>query len=108
MPAPRRPYRIVYDADVGRHLLKIENRQHSLIRRGIEKQLRHEPLSDTRNRKPLLAPSILGAAWELRLGPQNRLRVFYRVERRLREVRVLAVGLKERSRLIIGGQEFSL
>ena len=38
---------------------------------GIEKQLTHEPLRETRNRKPLRPNPV--APWELRLGP---LRVF--------------------------------
>ena len=41
---------------------------------GIEKQLAHEPLRETRNRKPLRPNPI--APWELRLGS---LRVFYDV-----------------------------
>jgi hypothetical protein len=46
-----------------------------------------------------------GAEWELRLGPDNRFRVFYQVNADSREVRVLAVGVKDRNRLWIGGEE---
>jgi hypothetical protein len=54
----------------------------------------------------LKRPIAFGADWELRLGPGNRFRVFYQVNAEGREVRVLAVGIKERNRLLIGGEEF--
>jgi hypothetical protein len=61
---------------------------------------------ETRNRKPLKRPIAFGADWELRLGPDNRFRVFYQVMPASRLVRVLAVGVKERNRLFFGGEEF--
>ena len=51
-------------------------------------------------------PIAFGADWELRLGPDNRFRVFYQVDAEAREVRVLAVGVKERNQLFFGGEEF--
>jgi mRNA-degrading endonuclease RelE of RelBE toxin-antitoxin system len=48
----------------------------------------------------------LDATWELRIGPANRFRVFYRVDEQ--RVRVLAIGVKSRQRLWIGGKEFHL
>jgi hypothetical protein len=47
-----------------------------------------------------------GATWELRFGPANRLRVFYEIDFTTRSVQVLAIGVKERNRLFIGGEEF--
>ena len=61
---------------------------------------------ETRNRKPLKRPIAFGADWELRLGPDNRFRVFYQVNTESREVRVLAIGVKDRNRLLFGGEEF--
>jgi hypothetical protein len=55
---------------------------------------------------PWERPFAFGADWELRLGPDNRFRVFYQVKAESREVRILAVGVKDRSRLFIGGEEF--
>jgi len=52
------------------------------------------------------ALAAFGADWELRLGPENRFRVFYQVNAERREVRGLAVGVKYRNRLFIGGEEF--
>ena len=71
---------------------------------GIERQLAHEPLRETRNRKPLRPNPI--APWELRLGA---LRVFYDVsETGRRIVHVLAIGKKVRNVVRIGGQEIKL
>jgi hypothetical protein len=46
------------------------------------------------------------ADWELRLGPDNRFRVFYQIDAEGREVHILAVGVKDRERLYFGGEEF--
>lgn len=43
---------------------------------------------------------------ELRLGPDNRFRVFYQVKAEAHEVRVLAFGVKDRNRLYFGREEF--
>ena len=88
------------------HLRAIEAKYHSVIQSAIETQLLHEPDVETRNRKPLKRPIAFGADWELRLGPDNRFRVFYQVKTESREVRVLAVGVKDQSRLFFGAEEF--
>jgi mRNA-degrading endonuclease RelE of RelBE toxin-antitoxin system len=102
------PYTLIYDTKVRRHLARIERKYHSLIREKTEEFLTREPDREIRNRKPLSRPSVLGTAWELRCGPDNRFRVFYRVSRELRQVYILAIGVKERSRVLIGGEEFDL
>ena len=89
-------------------MLKIERRYHSMIRQRIESQLRYDPDTETRNRKPLSRPAAFGSVWELRFGPDNRFRVFYRTDRTLHQVHVLAIGIKIRDRLYIGGEEFEL
>ncbi len=104
----RRPYELKYAAEVPRHLGTIPRKHHSLIRRQIESQLGYEPESETRNRKPLLRPSLLGVVWELRCGLRNRFRVFYRVDRARRQVYIVAVGLKVKDRLFVGGEEIAL
>lgn len=101
----RRPYELPYAAGVVEHFDAIPRTHHSLIRQEIESQLRHEPERPTRNRKPLQRPFVLGAVWELRCGPPNRFRVFYRVDRARRHVYIVAVGLKVRDRLLVGGEE---
>jgi hypothetical protein len=106
--AKHQPFALVYDPAVAGHLAAIESKYYSLIRAGIEEQLQHEPETVTRNRKPLLRLVEMGARWELRLGPQNRFRVFYRVDVDQREVHILAIGVKERDRLFIAGEEIKL
>ena len=70
----------------------------------IERQLSHEPLVETRNRKPLRPNPI--APWELRIG---KLRVFYEViPGDPGEVRIVAVGKKERNIVRIAGKEIGL
>jgi mRNA-degrading endonuclease RelE of RelBE toxin-antitoxin system len=104
--AKKPPFALVYADDVKKHLRAIEAKHHSAIQSAIETQLLHEPDVETRNRKPLKRPIAFGADWELRLGPDNRFRVFYQVNAESREVRVLAVGVKDRNRLYFGGEEF--
>ena len=102
------PYVLIYDPEVTRHLAAIEVKYHSLIRNTIKEQLEFEPERVTRNRKPLQRPIKLGARWELRLGPDNRFRVFYRVDAEQRRVRILAISVKDRNRLYIAGEEVEL
>jgi mRNA-degrading endonuclease RelE of RelBE toxin-antitoxin system len=106
--ARRRPFSLIFDSEVKRHLRAIEAKHHSLIHTAIHEQLLFEPEAETRNRKPLQQPVDLGATWELRFGPDNRFRVFYAVSREHRDVKILAIGIKERNRLIIGGEEVEL
>ena len=78
--AKKPPYRLNFAPIVYEHMKCIDAKYHSLIRQAINQQLRFEPLSETRNRKPLLEPTSLEADWELRFGPNNRFRVFYAVD----------------------------
>src|ERR1700704_250783 len=86
------------------HLDVIESKYHGLLRRTIQEQLTSTPAEETRNRKPLDQPAPFEASWELRCGPDNRFRVFYDVDSASRAIQVLAVGVKDRSRLFIGGE----
>jgi mRNA-degrading endonuclease RelE of RelBE toxin-antitoxin system len=106
--AKKQPFTLIYDPEVAGHLDAIEPKYHSLLRATIEEQLSFEPQKATRNRKQLERPIDMGARWELRLGPDNRFRVFYRVDVKQRQVRILAIGVKERNRLFLGGEEVTL
>src|SRR5260370_34661772 len=88
------------------HLDLIDSKHHGILRRTIHEQLTHTPTEETRNRKPLDQPAPFGASWELRGGPDNRFRIFYDVDSASQEVQVLAVGVKHRNRLLIGGEEY--
>jgi len=85
----------------------IEAKHHSLIERTIDQQLTYPPENETRNRKPLDEPGPFGSTWELRFGSRNRLRVFYEVEVAVFEVHVLAIGVKQREKLLIAGKEYT-
>ena len=102
---PKRRFELIYAPEVKRHLRAIERRHHALIRNEIEAQLQYEPDVETRNRKPLKRPVAFEAQWEIRFGPNNRFRVFYEVDQEQGEVYLLAIGVKERNRLYIGGEE---
>ena len=97
-------YEVRFAADVKGHLNALTIPERSAALDAIERQLLHEPLVETRNRKPLRPNPI--APWELRVG---KIRVFYEVvpgEPAL--VRILAVGKKDRSILRIAGREITL
>lgn len=82
------------------YLTKFEQ---SLILDAIERRLTGEPLTPTRNRKPLLPNDL--AMWELRIG---KYRVFYYADVGSDAVKIKAVGWKEHDRLFIDGKEFVL
>ena len=97
-------YQIEFAASVKAHLEVLTARQQSTVLDAIERQLANEPSKETRNRKPLRPNPV--APWELRVGA---LRVFYEVsEGPPAVVRILAVGVKVRETLQIGGVEIKL
>jgi hypothetical protein len=51
-------------------------------------------------------PGPFGSTWELRCSPDNRFRVFYEIAGDAQEVWILAIGVKDRNRLYVGGKEF--
>jgi mRNA-degrading endonuclease RelE of RelBE toxin-antitoxin system len=102
---PSRAVELVYAPQVKEHLKAIERKHYGLIRQEIEAQLQFEPEVETRDRKPLKRAVTFGAEWEIRFGPNNRFRVFYEVDRDVGAVYILAIGIKVRDRLHIGGKE---
>lgn len=98
-------YEIEFADTAINHLAALTARERSTVIEAIEKQLSHEPLVETRNRK-FLRPNPI-ASWELRVGA---LRVFYDVSATgpatdvASVVRILAVGKKYRHVLRIGGE----
>ncbi|HBL12150.1 MAG TPA: addiction module toxin RelE [Cyanobacteria bacterium UBA11162] len=102
------PFEIIYDSETFQHIVAIDRKYHSLICSTIEEQLSYEPEEETRNRKPLLQPSEIGATWELRFGPNNRFRVFYRTDLSNKTVYIRAIATKLGNKLFIGTEEFNL
>jgi hypothetical protein len=97
-------YAIVYSPVSIPHLQAITARQRRLVLGAVEEQLSHQPGVETRNRKPM-RPNPL-APWELRV---EECRVYYDVvDEPEPVVTVLAVGIKVRARVVIGGEEVRL
>ncbi len=75
-----------------------------MILDALPAQLGHQPTVETRNRKRLTANPI--APWELRVG---RYRVYFDVqEDPERVVKIVAIGLKDREKVMIAGVEVKL
>lgn len=70
---------------------------------GIQKQLKHEPAVETRNRKKLRPNEV--AEWEVRV---SRFRVFYNVDEEAGIVIIEAIGFKIGSQLFIRGEKRTL
>ena len=88
------------------HIAAFKARQRRTILDEIELQLAHEPTLVTQQRKPM-RPNPL-ASWELRIG---QFRVYYQVEHDQPDqatVYIIAVGIKIRDRIMIGGKEVKL
>lgn len=103
MSRRKQPYRIEYSPLSKEHLARLSAAQRRLVLDGVDVQLAHQPTTVTRNRKPL-QPNPL-ARFELRIGA---LRVYYEVDEMKRVVEIRAVGIKDRDRVFIGGEEIKL
>jgi len=108
MMSPLKRYELIYPPIIKQHLKSIESRYYSLIQKSLEVQLQFQPDVETKNRKPLKRPVVYGAKWEIRLGPDNGFRAFYRIEYDKEQVILLAIGEKIGNRLFFGGQEVEI
>ena len=79
-------------------------RQQTIVLDAVDRQLLNQPNVETRNRKPMRPNPV--APWELRIG---NLRVYYEMNDDPEPmVVVLAVGIKDRDRVRIGGETVKL
>ena len=99
-----RRYRINYAESSLEHLKSLTARDRARVVDAIEERLTFEPAVEARNRKRMDENS-LEAEFELRVGD---LRVYYGVREATRTVNILAVGVKDRHRVIIGGEAIEL
>ncbi|MDO8476246.1 MAG: type II toxin-antitoxin system RelE/ParE family toxin [Candidatus Rokubacteria bacterium] len=98
------PYAVEFAQSVERRLRVLTARERTTVLDAIGRQLLHEPLKETRHRKPLRPNPI--APWELRVG---QLRVFSEMAgAESGVVRILAVGRERRNVLVIGDKEMRL
>ena len=96
-------YRIRFSDAAGEQLASLTARDRATLLDRIGRQLTHQPTVETRSRKRMDPDRrMLIAAWELRVGD---LRVYYAVEEKPEPVVVIvAVGIKVRERITIGGK----
>ena len=104
--AKRPKFTLTFAPEVIEHLDRIDSKYHGMLRRTIKEQLTDAPTDETKNRKPLEPPAPFDATWELRCGPKNCFRVLYEVDTAELQVRILAIGIKDRNRLLIGNEEY--
>jgi mRNA-degrading endonuclease RelE of RelBE toxin-antitoxin system len=96
-------FNIAWTASALHDLRFFEKREQRIIADGIDEQLLHEPLTKTRNRKPLRPNSL--AKWEVRLGD---FRVLYDASEETGVVEIKGVGWKVHNKLYFRGEERSL
>ena len=97
-------YEVEFAESVEAHFGALTARERATVLDMTRRQLLHEPLQETRHRKPLRPNPI--APWELRIG---QLRVFYEVVgEESGIVRILAAGRNVRNTLTIGDTEIRL
>jgi mRNA-degrading endonuclease RelE of RelBE toxin-antitoxin system len=98
-------FEIEFTQTASDHVRAYRKFEQRVILDAVEEQLRHEPTTETRNKKPLGGNAL--SDWELRVG---QLRVFYDIvtEEDRQIVKVKAVGHKDHNTLYIGGEEVSL
>ena len=96
-------YDILMSPEAVDHLRGFSAREQSLILDQIEIHLSFDPDIATRRRKRM-RPNPL-SPWELRI---EQFRVFYDIDEEETQVRVMAIGRKERNRLYIGEKEVKL
>jgi mRNA-degrading endonuclease RelE of RelBE toxin-antitoxin system len=97
-------YIIEYSPEAAEHLRRLTTRRQRTIVDTVDRQLVNQPTMETRNRKSMRSNSV--APWELRIGD---LRVYYEVSDEPQpRVTVLAIGVKERDRVRIGGEIIKL
>ncbi len=97
-------YKVEYSPDAEDHLRALTARQRVTVLDEVDMQLQHQPTVETRNRKKMRPNPV--APWELRVG---NLRVYYDVEEEPEPtVKILAVGIKERNQVRIGGKVVKL
>ncbi len=87
---------------MGQHLQFIETKYHSLIKAEIGTQPVFEP--DVQKQETEAAGAASRLCGGMGCCHQNRFRVFYQINSDAREVQILAIGVKDRNRLLIGGE----
>ena len=97
-------YVIEYSPEAEDHMRWLTVRQQRTVLDTVDRQLLNQAEVETRNRKPMRPNPV--APWELRIGD---LRVYYEVKSEPEPtVTILAIGIKDRDRVRIGGERIKL
>jgi mRNA-degrading endonuclease RelE of RelBE toxin-antitoxin system len=98
-------FEISFTPNAADHVRAYRKFEQRIILDAVEEQLRHEPTTETRNRKMLSQNEL--SDWELRV---QQFRVFYDVDAEddRQVVKIKAVGHKEHNTLFIGDNETRL
>jgi mRNA-degrading endonuclease RelE of RelBE toxin-antitoxin system len=98
-------FEINFTQTAANHVRAYRKFEQQIILDAIEEQLRHEPTTETRNRKRLGENEL--SDWELRV---QQYRVFYDVttEEERQVVEIKAMGHKEHNTLYVGCKEVQL
>jgi mRNA-degrading endonuclease RelE of RelBE toxin-antitoxin system len=97
------PYEIKFTDSALEDLNYLKKFDQKIVVDAITGQLQHEPIVQTRNKKPL-RPNDL-SSWELRV---DCFRVFYDADPEIQAILIKAIGWKEHNTLIIRGKEYNL
>lgn len=96
-------FHLIFTENALKDLTYLKKTEQVLIIDNIEKQLKWEPLTETKNRKPL-RPNDLGK-WEFKI---QKYRVFYDTNSERQIVKIKAVGWKKHNVLFIRKREFMI
>jgi mRNA-degrading endonuclease RelE of RelBE toxin-antitoxin system len=96
-------FELRFSQDAKEDLKVFKKTEQATILDAIPVQLASEPLTETRNRKPLRTNDL--SQWELRV---DRYRIFYDVDAENSIVLIKAIGWKDHNILRIRGEEYSL
>lgn len=97
-------YEIEYSPEAVEHLAALSARDRGIVMDAVDKKLANEATVETKNRKRMRPNPV--APWELRVGSFRRYYDVCEEERPL--VQVLAIGIKVRNRVRIGGEVVEL
>ena len=88
------PFEIVWDEEAKAELAALRAFQRKVVVATVERQLRHQPEIETRNRKPLREPldGLPEESWELRIRGDFRV-LYWIAGRRVVVLRVILKGI---------------
>lgn len=95
-------YKIIFCSSFKKDIRLLGKKYRNLIITTITEQTTFEPGKETRNRKKLRQenPDEM-IIWEIRFGPDNSFRIFYRIIENSREIEIIAIGIKKREQLFL-------